>query len=799
MIRYLKLLVVLALLGVFACDAFAVRPAGWSQSTQAQFAKGKFESTVVNQRGDISLARKSEILLGSKDAPPVVSAIVVRGRTIYASAGNEPVIYAVDGKKFRKFATLPGTMITTMVLRGKDLLVGVGGDDAGIYILDAKGKSKKLWSEKDVKYIWAIHAIRDNKLYAATGPKGRIYLIDSKGKGQMLYETGDLAKNILSLALAGNTLYAGTDTKGLVVAIDTRSKSSRVILDAAEAEVSAIIPAPDGGLFVATADVAKASADGKTAPSNGAKNGKPSTSTKPSTKAKTPPVKKAPEKKPAAAPKPAPKPAKAPAKKDDKKAKTPEKPKPDPKAKTGKPKAVTATVGATTRPAGKTVKKPTTAKSAPSKKLVMSMASRIAAMKKAASSSKTSSASSSAKGNAVYHIQANGLVRTIFRKPVTILAMKLRDKKLILATGNGGAVYTVTTDGATTEQLIDTEAKQITAIAFLGKDIVFASANKGSVGTISGDLAKKGVYTSEALDAKQIVQWGTMRLAALSPNGAKVTVATRSGNLAKPDDKTWSSWSKEQTVNGGYLQIMCPSARFLQYRLTFTPGQDNAAPLVTKASMIYQMGNLAPVVSSVVYKTSSRKEEPTRVGPQKYRFLAIRAADPNADKLIFTLEYRRLGDDTWVQITDKQIKPVYIWDTQSVGDGEYELRVTAKDSPTNVATAALSGSRISERITVDNTAPVIKGLSTKANGTTATISGQVTDAGSRIAAIAYTIDSRDEWKTTLAADGICDSANERLAIQVKDLKPGAHRLAVQVTDLYGNITYGYTSVTIVKK
>ena len=801
--RYLNLIIAVALLGLLTCVAGGVTPATWSHTTEAHFAKGKFESAVVDARGDISLARKSEILFGSQDAPPVISALAVRGRAIYAGAGNEPVIYCVEGKKFRKFATLPGTTITSLIVRGKDLLAGVGGDAAGIYSIDNKGKFKKLWSDKDVKYVWAIHSIRDGKLYAATGPKGRIYLIDSKGKAEVFYETGKLAKNILSIALAGNTLYAGTDTQGLVVAIDTRNKSSRVILDAAEAEISAIIPAPGGGLFVATADVAKASPDGKTPPSKGGKNGKPATaSTKPADKTKAPPAKGAPKKKPAAGKKPAAKPGapKAPVKPGDKN-KKPDKPKTDPKAKSPKPKAAEVKGASTTCPAGASGGKPATAGggSAPGQKLIIRRVSRPSGPKGAPSAPAAAPAPESGKGNAVYHIQPNGLVRTIFRKPVTILAMQLRDKKLILATGNGGAVYAVRTDGARTEQLIDTEAKQVTALAYSGQNLVFATANKGSVGAIFKDLAPKGSYTSEAMDAQQIVQWGTMRLAASSPNGAKVTVATRSGNLAKPDDKTWSSWSKEQTVNGGFIPIMSPSARFLQYRLGLAVGQENTGPVVAGVGMIYQMGNLPPVVPSVVFTSSSKPNEPAPVGQQKYRMITIQAADPNGDKLIYSLEYRRVGDETWVLITDKHPKPIYIWDTLSVGDGEYELRVTAHDSPTNVTTAALSGSRISERILVDNTPPVIKGLSAKAVGSTATVRGTVTDAGSRIVEIAYTIDSRDTWKTTLSSDGICDSDNERLAIQIKDLKPGTHRIAVRIADQYGNISYGYTSVTVVKK
>ncbi|GAH67215.1 unnamed protein product, partial [marine sediment metagenome] len=62
---------------LLASAAPAVTPAGWTHTTEKDFASGKFEKTVVNSRGEVSLARKVEVLLDSKDAPAVVSALAV--------------------------------------------------------------------------------------------------------------------------------------------------------------------------------------------------------------------------------------------------------------------------------------------------------------------------------------------------------------------------------------------------------------------------------------------------------------------------------------------------------------------------------------------------------------------------------------------------------------------------------------------------------------------------------------------------------------------------------------------------
>ena len=47
---------------IIAATAIAVSPATWQHATEANFAEGEFDSTVVNSHGEIRLARKIDVL-----------------------------------------------------------------------------------------------------------------------------------------------------------------------------------------------------------------------------------------------------------------------------------------------------------------------------------------------------------------------------------------------------------------------------------------------------------------------------------------------------------------------------------------------------------------------------------------------------------------------------------------------------------------------------------------------------------------------------------------------------------------
>ncbi len=742
---------------VLSSAALAVSPASWNHASEADFAGGEFDLTVVSSLGEISLSRRLSVLMPAEQAGEAIAALAVDGKTIYAASAVRPVIYRVRGRKAERFAKLPGTMVTALLWTGDGLLAAVGGNKAGIYTVDSAGKAKLWWSDGDVKYVWAMAPAPAGGLYAATGPKATVYAIDADGKGQAIYAAGKSARNVTCLARSKvGLLYAGTDHSGLVVEINPVDNSTRIVLDAPEKEISCLLGDEEGGLYVGTADSDKADRKAAEAPKSTA-DGRPATMTRPA----------------AGPPESQDEPA-------DEAAEAAEEP-PEEADGGGEGAAPAASQPTSAPDSDNEPPAPAVDKS--------EVISRFAAPAPSPASVPTG------KGNAVYYIRPDGLVRTVFRRPVTVLAMLADNDGLLLGTGNGGVIYSVSLDGDRVAQLANTDAKQVTALAAdAAGQVVFATANNGSVGAIAAELAKEGTFTSEPLDAKQIAMWGAARAAVRG--GGRVTLATRSGNTAEADDKTWSDWSPEMPAKG-MVEVASPAGRFLQYRLTLAAARGDA-PVVENVEIIYQVGNLAPVVSAVQVEASitERKGKQPETGPQPFRLITFTATDANKDKMTFGIDFREVGGGGWITLAKDLKAPTHAWDTRGVGDGVYELRITADDSPDNPPGSALQGRRISAPITVDNTPPLVTSIAAKLSTKSVRVTGWAEDRASRIAAIHYSVDSQDEWVAVLPADGIADSGAEGFAFTLEKLSSGPHRIAVRVTDLFGNAGYGTLNITV---
>jgi len=820
---------------VWAGACLAVAPETWDHTTEAEFSEGEFASTGVSSLGEVTLARRIEILMPAETAGDVISSVAIVGKTIYAGSGVQPVVYRIAGgqpataasmpataasmpaTKAEKLPDLGGVMVTALAGADGVLYAATGGDGGGLYRLGADGKFTKVWSDDQVKYIWAIASAGKGKCFLATGPKGKVFALDAASdnpKAEVIYDAGDLAKNILSLAVSqGNgLLYAGTDDNGLVIRIDPASKTSRVLLDAEENEISALALDSVGGVYAATSEAAKARGEAAGKP-NSVKAGKTGT-TLPSTRpASQPGVKgelvglpakdsasddaegsfaqvelgemidmitgQAASAPPGAAPT-APGPDVAPGPLGG-----------------AEPRQAGAgqTKSAADRPAAKPAEDeegpaPGQADEGPPEPEPTKELQGPAAFAPPMAPPKPKRPAPAGKGNSVYYIRPDGLAETRFHRPLAILDMAVRDGTLYLATGNEGVVYSVSSDGNTVSMLADTDAAQVTAIAFdeAGR-LVFATANKGSVAAMSADLAREGNFTSKVLDAGQIAKWGTVRVWGKMPAGAYVAVATRSGNVAEASDRTWSEWSYDQPVGVGFLDIVSPPGRFLQYRLHLT-GDGQSSPVATHVRLIYQVGNLPPQITAVSVTPKDKGDKGvTAGGAQAFREVVISAGDPNGDDLVYEISLRELGGIKWVPIAKELDKNKHIWDTRTVADGDYELRVTASDKPANPPGLAMSAVRVSEVVLVDNTPPVIRKLSAAGGARRATVEGACLDASSRIAEVRYALDSQDDWVAVGAADGIFDSPSESFRFELTDIEPGPHRLAVKAADQFGNVAY----------
>jgi hypothetical protein len=84
-----------------------------------------------------------------------------------------------------------------------------------------------------------------------------------------------------------------------------------------------------------------------------------------------------------------------------------------------------------------------------------------------------------------------------------------------------------------------------------------------------------------------------------------------------------------------------------------------------------------------------------------------KAEDADSDRLSYSLQFRREGDQTWRTLRSGLSDTIVVWDTSTVADGRYVLRLSASDALSNSADRALSGDKESEPVDVDNTPPSI--------------------------------------------------------------------------------------------
>ncbi len=383
----------------------------------------------------------------------------------------------------------------------------------------------------------------------------------------------------------------------------------------------------------------------------------------------------------------------------------------------------------------------------------------------------------------VYRIDKQGYVNEVFSEMAVFLCMANQDGKILVGSGNDARLYLVDPDAE--RQIVayeDEKAAQITAVTVSEQDVYIGTANPARLVLLSPTYATSGTYQSDLIDAGQPARWGKLQIDADIPRGCKILVASRSGNVKDVNDPTFSEWTEPVPITEP-VQLRCPIGRFCQYKLTLETEDGQKTPLIREVAVASTVPNLAPKVDSV---DVSRLAAPGKEGIFK---LSYKASDTNEDKLVYKLYFRKIGRANWIEMKDKLEADNFEWDSKTVEDGRYEVRVVAGDEKGNSPDTRLTGSRISDPIVVDNTGPVVRKYAIEKNGKAATLKLQINDELSVISKLEYTIDSNAEWKGTLPDDFVCDTTDESFTITTGDLEPGEHVIALRITDDVGNATF----------
>ena len=92
--------------------------------------------------------------------------------------------------------------------------------------------------------------------------------------------------------------------------------------------------------------------------------------------------------------------------------------------------------------------------------------------------------------------------------------------------------------------------------------------------------------------------------------------------------------------------------------------------------------------------------------------------------------------------------------------------VVASDSPSNPASAALTGERDSSAFLIDHTPPAIVVSSVRTEGARTTLVFDVNDADSPVSRVEYSRDGGVHWTAVFPKDGIADSKSERYEVTI---------------------------------
>lgn len=433
----------------------------------------------------------------------------------------------------------------------------------------------------------------------------------------------------------------------------------------------------------------------------------------------------------------------------------------------------------------------------------------------AAASTSGPGESATAAKSRVFRIAVDGTWESIWETGDVVYDLaRAADGTVLVATGPEGRLYRLGPDRAVS-LMTGVDAGQITrfaAPAGSGDIAGFATANPGRVVAIGSAAQSPATYLSPVLDTKTVATWGLIRWEA---NGS-VALSTRSGNTARPDD-SWSDWSAPYTVREG-TAVASPAARFVQWRavLQATPA---GAPSLSAVTLAYLSRNSRPVVSEitvhppgVVFQRPFSSEDGAIAGlddltalarrppgdpgapsppPGRRMFqrglqtIAWKADDSDRDRLAYTLRYRRDGDQTWRELRAALLDTIYVWDTTTMADGRYVVRVEASDDLSNTGGQALVGQRDSAAFIIDNTPPAVTATTVREAGIV-TIHVDARDAQSPIQKAEYSL-AGGPWQMVGPADGLADALNERFEIRLAAGQDGT-QVVVRVTDLLQNVT-----------
>jgi WD40 repeat protein len=747
----------------------------WLQTTYDEFLKGTAHGVAVRSDGRLELAPKFT-LVADADASYLWSLRLDPKGALYAAGGSPAKVFRFDngGKPTTVFESAD-LVAQSITFDSKGALYVATSPDGKVYRVSASGE-KSVFFDPKTKYIWDIAFGTDGILYVATGDKGQVFAVAPDGKGELFYASDEAHIRVLAFD-ANKNLLAGSEPNGRVLRITrTDAKSPRkdkdspaatplgegfVLYETSKREITSLAVAPDGSIYVA------------------AIGEKQRTSSAPSTTIIASPQ--------------------------------------------GTTTFTSSASGITGAVSGQ-----------------LQQSTPFVAFPPILSSS-------------IYRISPDGAPDELWtsRDDVVYSLGFASDGRVLAGTGNNGALLAIDGHGVFA-QLAKAGSAQITGIARNASGKVFlCTANPGKVFSVGPEYEPEGTYESRSFDAQLFSQWGRLDWWGPPPAGATASANSasageprleffvRAGNTEDPG-KEWSRWFGPYSKPGSAVEA--PSARFFQWKAVIHDGRPGDG--INWVSLAYLPRNVAPVIDAILLQdpgvraqgntilstgqapsvalkmpptpnapnifiaqttTPAKFEQPPQGFREKgYQSVLWSAHDDNDDDLRYSVYCRGENEREWRLLKDNLDQKFYSWDTTTLPDGAYYLKIIATDAPSNPPATALKTERESERFEVDNTPPVIEGLkvsfrtsegSQPAHTELPMVQFVAKDASSAIERAQYSVDG-GEWTLVTPAGGISDAPDEHYEFTLSSLSSGEHTIAVRAYDRFENAGSSKTTINI---
>ncbi len=763
--RRARLFRILYLINFLYClclsPSFAEHTRRWHQSTYEEFLKGTAHGVAVRSDGRLELAPKFT-LLADADASYLWSVRLDPKGTLYAAGGSPAKVFRFDSNG-KPSVIFDSTDLSAQAIAfdAKGALYVGTSPDGKVYRVSASG-DKSVFFDPKTKYIWDLAFSSDGTLFVATGDKGQVFAVSPDGKGELFYSSDEAHIRVLAFDSNGN-LIAGTEPSGRILRIShgasgqstKNSKDSAapraegfVLYETSKREVTSLAVSADGAIY--------ASAIGEK-----------------------------------------------------------QRPGQAPTTVISTPQGTTTFTGPVVSPGQVQPQQPFL----PFPPLLSS---------------------------SIYRISADGAPEELWssREDIVYALGLASDGRLLAGTGNSGALLAIDGHGVFAH-LAKSGTSQITGIARNSSGKVFlCTANPGKVFSVGPEYEAEGTFESRSFDAQLFSHWGriewwspppsTTTKSSTSSNEPRVEFFVRSGNTEDPG-REWSRWFGPYAKSGAATEA--PSARFVQWKAIIHDGRPGDG--IDWVSLAYLPRNVAPVIDGIALQdpgvraqsqagissgqpapvtlkmppspnvsgvvitqggTPPRFEQPPQGTLQKgYQSVVWTAHDDNDDELRYTVYFRGENEHEWKLLKDNLEQKFYSWDTTTLPDGAYYLKIAATDAPSNPPALALRTERESERFEVDNTPPAVEDL--KVGPASGKMSGghpasfTARDASSSIERAQYSLDGSD-WILVTPSTGISDALVEHYDFGLPALTPGEHSIAVRAYDRFENVGSAKTTFTV---